>query len=526
MTWALVGTLAACSASDRPTDAPATPPAATIPATPTGLDGAVVAHWQAAGVEPAPIAGDAEFLRRVSLDLIGRIPTPAEVEAFVSSPSPDKRAALVDDLLGRDAWAEHWADVLGDTLLGGAVTQRPRLTNDLRAWLEQQLNAGASWDAMTTEMLTASGELTGPSPAGFVAVHGRRNQVEALTGQTARVFLGLQVQCAQCHDDPDDRFTQREFYGLAAFYARTRTRQTKVDGVKIPRIVDKPRGEMRMPTAMDAAGDRSGERIEPGFPALAVTPNGGENRRHTMARGIVESPLFAKAAVNHAWTRMMGRGIVEPWDDLGGLRGTEHPALLEHLAQDFTAHDYSLRRLLRTIALSNAYQRTSAADDELGRAREQVFAQAAVRPMSSSQLVRSLLVATGLDDVQGRGFRRQVERRRQQLRKEYEQAFDDDEMASAGNATGNVPQALLLLNGELTNQGVAARQGALAELLQTVSAPADRVDALFVRMYGRRPTVARRDALTRFVEQRGDDVAAYQDLMHAMLVSSEFVTNH
>ncbi|MCH9685525.1 MAG: DUF1549 and DUF1553 domain-containing protein, partial [Deltaproteobacteria bacterium] len=521
------GILAACSTPDRPTDAPVSAPPAAVANTEQGpLDAAIAEHWRAAGVEPTATADDAEFLRRASLDLVGRIPTADEVQRFTADERPDKRAALVDDLLADDAWAEHWAEVLGDTLLGGAVQQRPAISQSLGTWIERQLAAGAGWDDMTTAMLTASGGADEANPAGFVVVHGRKNAVEALTGQTARVFLGLQLQCAQCHDDPDDRFTQQQFYGLAAYYARTRARQTKVDGVRVPRVVDKPRGEMRMPTEHDAPGDRSGARVAPAFPALVVTPRDDETRRQTMARGIVGSPLFAKAAANHAWARLMGRGVVEPWDDLGGLDLPEHPAILETLAEDFIAHDYDLRHLLRTIVMSRAYQRSSAGQTDGTAARERVFAQSALRPMSASQLLRSLLVATGLEDTTGRGFRRQVARRRQQLRKEYAQAFDDDEMAAADTFSGNVPQALLLLNGELTNQGVTATQGALAQLLASTPDPGDRIDALYLRVYGRPPSAERREALRRLVAERSDEPTVYQDLMHAMLASSEFVTIH
>ncbi len=527
--WALVGILAGCSGSDASTQRPATDPSsspAQDPASLDALDAAIAAHWQLAGVTPTEPADDAEYLRRVSLDLVGRIPSADEVQRFTADDRSDKRAALVDDLLARDEFADHWADVLAETLLGGAVQDRPRLRDGLHTWLQTQLHDGEGWDDITTQMLTAQGEVQLEGPAAFMVVHGRKNQVEALTGQTARVFLGLQLQCAQCHDDPDDRFTQEQFYGLAAYYARTRSRFKKVDGVRVPSIVDKPRGEMRMPTEQDAPGDRSGPRVAPAFPALAAELSDDESRRQTLARGIVDSPLFAKAAANHAWARMTGRGIVEPWDDLGGLEGAEHPALLEQLATELREHDHDLRWLLRRIALSSAYQRSSRGPSEGAVAREHAFAQAALRPMTSPQLLRSLLVATGLDDVQGRAFRREVQTRRNKLRKEYELVFDDDEMASTDAMSGNVPQALLLLNGELTNQGVAASHGALAQLLDEHTEPDARIDALFVRVYGRPATDSRRAELAAFLDQRGHAPAAYEDLMHAMLVSSEFLTVH
>lgn len=522
---------AACSTAGPATDrhpplAVGAVDSAPSPSEADALDRAIEAHWARAEVEPTAIATDEAFLRRVTLDLLGRIPTEAERHAFVSSSAPDKRRALVDDLLARDAWAEHWAEILAGTLLGGAAQDRPREREGFSQWLERSLAEGRSWDRMTTDILSAQGELPMDGPAGFLATHGRKNRVEALTGQTARVFMGLQLQCAQCHDDPDDRFTQREFYGLAAFYARTKIRTKRTDDGRVVRVIDRPRGEMRLPTEHDAPGDRSGERVQPGFAAFPTATEEGATRREALVRGMLASDLFAKAAANHAWAQMMGRGIVEPWDDLGAPTGGPHPEILEVLADRFVADGYDLRALLRTIALSTAYQRSSAGSIEGTAERERAFAQAAVRPLPASALMRSLLVATGLDDVQGRAFRRQVERRRQQIRKEYEQAFDDDEMATAHRVQANVPQALLMLNGELTNQAVEAEHGALAELLVTHPTPAARITALHHRVYGRAPTPGAVETLLDTLEPSPEAERAYQDLMHAMLVSSEFATNH
>lgn len=524
--WLLVASLAACSGAERDTASPG-PAAVVTPAVAEDpLERAIAEHWRAAGVEPVAEADDAEYLRRVSLDLVGRIPTADEAARFLADPRADKRARLVDGLLASDAFTEHWATLLGDTLLGGSTLERETLQAGLRAWLRGELQAGTGWDEITRALLTVEGEVALDGPAGFLVAHGRGRQIEALTGQTARVFLGLQVTCAQCHDDPDGRFTQREFYGLAAYYARTRGGLRKRDGERGAQIVDRRRGELRMPTAQDAPGERTGEPVLPGFPGLDAVPSPQETRREALARGIVSSPLFAKAAVGHAWSQLFGRGLVEPWDDLGAPQGTEHPPLLDWLAEDFVAHDHDLRHLLRRIALSSAYQRSSMGDPDGTAAREQAFAQAAVRPLRAAPLLRSLLVATGLEDVRGRVFARELDRRLRQVEREYATTFDDDEMAAAEAFTGNVPQALLLQNGELTNQGVAAASGALAGLLRDHAEPAARIDALWLRVYGRPPTPARRDEVLGFLDARAHDDAAYHDLVHAMLMTSEFSTNH
>ncbi len=526
--WLVFGVLLGCSSPERDAEGPVTPalrsaaPAATL----DPLEAAIDEHWRAAGVEPAAAASDAELLRRVTLDLAGRIPTADEVDRFLADARSDKREALVDDLLRSDAYAEHWADVLTDTLLGGSTALRPRLREGLHAWLQRELAAGTGWDVLATQMLTATGELELEGPGGFLVAHGRGGQIEALTGQTARVLLGLQVQCAQCHDDPDGRFTQRDFYGLAAYYARTRGGLRTQDDEPGVRIVERRRGQLRMPTAADAPGVRSGEIVLPGFPGLDAAPREGETRRHALARGVVASPLFAKAAVGHAWARLLGRGLVEPWDDLGAPQGAVHPRVLEVLAEDFVAHDHDLRHLLRRIVLSSAYQRSSSGAPAGAAAREQAFAQAAVRPLDAAPLVRSLLVVTGLEDVRGRAFARETQRRLRAIEREFAQAFDDDEGAPADALAGNVPQALLLLDGELTNQAIAARQGALARLLRDEARPEPRVDALWRRAYGHPAPPEQAAEALAFLAARQHAPAAYEDLLHAMLLTSEFLTNH
>lgn len=519
----------ACSGTERPSEPPSptpTPLAVRAPAA-DPLTAVIAEHWRTAGVEPVGEVDDPGFLRRASLDLVGRIPTLEELDRFAADPRPDRRAVVVDALLASDEFAAHWSELLTDTLLEG-TSDRPRLRQALQDWLRDQLRARAGWDEIVTDLVTAQGS-EDAGAAAFLAAHGRGNQVEALTGQTARAFLGLQLQCAQCHDDPDGRFTQPEFYGLAAYYARTKVRLENVDGARVPKIVDRRRGEMHLPTEHDAPGDRSGPRVAPGFPGLHATPREDETRRDALARGLVTSALLPRAAVNHAWARLFGRGIVEPWDDLGAPVGTEHPPLLTWLADDFVAHDHDLRHLVRRIVLSPAYQRRAEGPEPGGpdaKARQQAFAQAAVRPLPASPLLRSLLVATGLDDVHGRAFAKGVDRRRQQLRRDYAQAFDDDEGAAIDDFGGNVPQALLLLNGELTNQAVGASAGALQLLLRTEPDPSVRIDALARRIYGRPASPAQQRALRSFLDERGHDRAAYEDAMHAMLLSSEFLTNH
>jgi len=494
------------------------------------LDRLLSDGWRAAGIEPAPHADDPTYLRRVSLDLTGRIPTATAVAAFEADRRPDKRARWVDEMLDSEAFAEHWADLYTELLLAGRTKERRRFTEDTRAWLEGAFDDDMTYDAIATALLTAEGEFDDVGPYGFVLSHGERGNVEALAGKTAKVFLGITLECAQCHDHPsDDRYTQEDFYALAAYYGRTKVRLQKTKSGRIPVLFDRPRGELRLPTATDGPGERSGAVIRPAFLSREATPD-SNGRRAALAKDIIASDLFSKTVVARTWQQVFGRGLVPRWDDLGGEHDEHHPPVLDHLAAQFVDDGYDLQRLLRTLVLSDAYQRASSSprtDPKAVHAAEALFAQHPVRSMTAGQLFRSLLIATSADGTGGPVFRKNFEKRRDRALAEYRFVFSDDEMDTADAFSGSVPQALLLLNGDLVQAGVSDRRGtAVYDVLDRYEDPRARIDALYLRVYGRRPTEAQRSRVLAMLDEREHGSSAYEDLMHALLLSSEFLSIH
>jgi hypothetical protein len=503
------------------------------------IDALLAEQWQSAGIEPSPITRDAEFMRRVSLDLIGRVPTRAEVDSFLADRDTDKREALVDRLLASDEFAEHWARQWADLLLPGDAKSQKLAREPLERYLTTALAQGRPWDRVVHELLAGEGELAEQPQLAYLAARGRGGdkpeRLAELTSTSARVFLGSRIECAQCHDHPyDPTYSREDFWSTVAWFGRV---QFDIDRSERPFAVtigERPRGELRVALAapdMDPdAGEPRKRAIAPSFLDEPPIDTIGSTRREQLAGRIVDDPRFAAATVGLTWTRLFGRGIVEPWDDLLGLDPDEYPELLRVLAEEFRAQDHDPRVLIRTIVLSRAYQLSSRPpgdrDDEAERrAAEAAFARASIRPLSAEQLFDSLLVATGLEDVQDRAFAKAIQQRERKALKEYEFVFADDEMASSDAFTGNVPQALLLLNGALTNQAVVARKGsALAEVLALRDADA-RIEALWRTAYARDPSLEER-AWARGVLGDGKDRAAYEDLLFAMLQSSEFGSNH
>jgi hypothetical protein len=461
-----------------------------IAAAVTSLDARVRSTWRGAHVTPAPAASSAEFLRRVTLDLVGRVPTRSEVAEYRGD-----KAALVDRLLSSPGYAEHWADVYEELLLGrarlGGAGREPA-----RAFLVDAFAKNLPLDEMARRILTASGPLVDHGEGGFIFAHlGMGGSPEALAGATARIFLGLQIQCAQCHDHPyDRRYKQEDFYGLAAFFARTRAKPLALFDVLGGQIKMKKHG--------------TGEEIEVRPHFLGRDPAHGylEPRRTVLAREIIASDLFAKAAVNRTWAELFGRGIVDPWDDLGGEHDRDHPPLLALLAADLVAQKYDLRQLLRRIVLSEAYGRASIGGSA---GAEKLFARAAVRPLGPEALFRSLVTATGVDAPNGL--------------KQFVFVFGDDEMREVDEGSGTVQQALFLFNGPIVARGAKARPGSvLRAILDETPDPGRRLDAMFAAAFARAPTAAERARLTPLLV----GPAGYEDVFFAMLTSTEFTTCH
>jgi hypothetical protein len=294
-------------------------------------------------------------------------------------------------------------------------------------------------------------------------------------------------------------------------------------------VFDQRRGEARMRPPRS----ESEVVVAPKFLGRALPIPPDESRRPVLARALIESDLFAKAMVARTWTQLFGQGVVDPWDDLGAEHDARHPAILVRLAADFRASGYDIKALLRKIVLSPAYARSSVRPDGLpddGGAALRAFAQARVRPLSPEQLFRSLLTATGADQMVRRRNQDKGDRQIERALREYRFTFEDDEMADADTFDGSMPQALLLLNGEVTNGGArAGEDGVLDTILRSSRDPAERLREMFLAVYGRPPTAQEGRWLLPALGEASASAGgrrAYEDLFFSLLISSESVTNH
>jgi hypothetical protein len=514
--------------------------------------------WKEAGLEPRKRSTDAEFLRRASLDVAGAIPSSEQALRFLLDASPDKRERLITELLEDTGYARtmalRWAYLLvGRDFLFRAMNQRAgamrRMDSmeesessydagpvpPLVGWLEDKLDADEGWDAITTGLLSATGEVPQNGAAQYIVRYARDGKAEEITGNAMRVFQGLQIQCAQCHDHPYTDWTQQDFYGVAAFFARIAARRERDENGKQrgPFIVlERKAGQIRIP---GAPGER-GRMVLPRFLTGQVIRPSAPDRRDQLAKLITAdaNPWFAKATVNRIWSFFFGRGLQGPVDDLETADQNPAPQVLSLLERDFRASGYDVRRLCEIILRTRVYQVTSAGPEE-GRPEElAVFARAPLRNLSAEQLFYSVLEATGAEDMRpdDRRQRRRVERLKFTLLRQFLQTFTSDEAGEEGAQEGTIPQALLLLNGPLTNDAVRPRPGhPLYDALFALRDPDARVDMIYLRVLSRPPskqekTVARK-LLTAVGPRNAKGTAeAYADLVWSLLNSPEFAFNH
>lgn len=496
------------------------------------IDRILSAKWAEANVRPAAPADDAEYLRRVYLDLVGKIPTVSEAREFLEDTSPDKRQQLVESLLESSAYLSRATEIYRSMLLPEADTdgQARQLAPTFEAWLRKRVSDNAGYDDIVRDVLTVRlggrGRRGGnafdpkaePSPLAFYVA--KEAKPENLASGAARVFLGIRLECAQCHNHPFARWKREEFWGLAAFFAGV-GKPGKNDAVTMSVNETPNKHELAIPG--------TGKVVQASFLGDDEKPSWGrraESGREVLADWMLspENPYFARAAVNRVWARFFGIGLVEPIDDMGEDNPPAHPELLDELARQFRGHGYDLRYLVRAIAGTKAYALTSA----VGRsetASPHMFAAMPVRSLSPDQFFDTLAQATGYRENTPRNPFFEGTAKSQFL----EQFANRDEKPTEGQTS--ILQALALMNGPLTASVTTMQTGdTLAAVHESpfMDTP-ERLESLYLATLTRRPRSDELEKLTKYVEDGGpskDRGKALADVFWALLNSPEFRFNH
>ncbi len=514
------------------------------------IDRQIRQAWDDNKVKPSPRTEDGEFARRVSLDTVGRIPALNPLLEFLQDTSGDKRRRLVDELLDDPDYIQHWSTIWGNLLVGRSNRRNRTARDDLDKWLRQSLAKNQSYDQFAAELISATGSSDDIGAIGFLASHLNENAVPA-TAITARIFLGLQVQCTQCHNHPFNDAKQSQFWGLNAFFRGTRRQNVGQNNETIYMTDDDADAvvffEKRNGT-MEAVTRRFVDGSNP--PTNIVAP------RHQLAAMISDpsQPLLAQAYVNRMWGHFLGTGFTKPVDDMGPHNPPSHPELLDYLAKQFKASGFDTKRLIRWITASEAYNLTSkgtsdnAADDP-GAGSTPLFTHVGVKPFTAEQLYDSLIIATAADQA-GRNFQ-QSEQKRDEWLQQFVQTFGTDENDESSSFNGTVPQAFVMMNGDLVRNAISGGKGSflrtvydgdmpallesrtvkkskLAKGMPAIKTIPGKIEFLFLAALSRRPSTGELRALSTAYERAGgrDPVKGLQDVFWAILNANEFILNH
>lgn len=491
------------------------------------IDRLVYQRLQKLGHLPSADCTDAEFLRRASLDTIGTLPTAEETVAFLDDPSPDKRAKLVDRLLEHPAWADHWAVKWGDLVRGNPFRVGVKPVFLMDQWLRDSFRQNKPYDQFVRELLTAQGST---HKAGPPALFRDKRTPEDASGFVSQVFLGVRLDCARCHHHPSEKWDQKDYYQLAAFFSGTRR---KGQGISAP-ISGEP--EYIWATSSVAMKHPvTGEDLKPRAPdgPEVVIPT-DRDPRAVLVDWMTqpENPLFARAAVNRVWAQFFGRGIVDPVDDFRASNPPTNEPLLDWLAKDFVAHKFDLKHLMRTILNSHTYQLSSTANEtNVGDTKN--YSRSYRRRLPAEVLLDAVMQVTATRETfngLAEGSRA-LQTWNHMLSSEFMDAFgrpnSSAECPCERDAKPSMVQALHMMNSTKLNAKVTAAEGRARQLAAGKATEEDIVKELYLSAYNRRPTDEELVlAKKAFTAKDATRQSAVEDLLWALLNSAEFVFNH
>jgi Protein of unknown function (DUF1553)/Protein of unknown function (DUF1549) len=561
--WLIFFILSAISLFGIKVFLPEEAPATTMPS--SKIDAVFQAAWKEKGIHPAPISSDEEFVRRVYLDLTGKIPLPVRTRAFLESKDPNKRADLIDELLKGDDYAKYFASQWTSLFLGH---ERTRFVDrdSFQDWFADQFRQNTPWNEITTSLLTARGSLRDTPQLNWFA----KQKLDAanLADDTSRFFLGVQLGCARCHNHPHDDWKLEDFYGLAAFYSglkRDRNlsfaekmtyrnakkareemkEQIKADGNKL-RDDPKLRAELRMKAKESMDDVRGIVRVIQQNDGKIETEIQGQPKTY-LAKFLMEpspahvsgeplqqlaswitssqNPYFAKAFVNRTWAMLMGKGFVNPLDDLSKSNTPVAPELLNLLADDFVKSNYDIKNLIATIANSRTYQLSSQSQQST---EAKMFETGKMQMLNADQLLNSMLVATSIDKTMRLKLKNEYEERKELVTRYYVFLFDnDDNQGNQKEFQGTIPQALFLMNGKMTNDVLRPfGSNTTSRVLSDYEDPVRRIEELYLGTLTRKPSSEESQKLVAYVMQNGNKDGAYEDILWSLMNSHEFLFNH
>lgn len=466
-------------------------------------------------IKASPLADDAEFVRRLYLDLTGVVPTAAQTKAFLDSTDSNKRAKLIDELLASPRFGKYWAENWANLTIPVDSNNRRLDTSGYESWLADHFNKNTPLDKLVYDLLTATGEM---DKNGAVSYFIANTGPDKMTDNVTQTFLGVKLQCAQCHNHPFVEWKQDEYWGMAAFFMKVRTNgnpnQAAKKGITLA-VMEGAAG--RRPPLPESAKMVPAKFLQGESPTMDAK----DPYRPVLAKWITseKNQYFAKAMVNRLWFQMFGRGLVNPVDDMHEGHPATHPELLAQLTDQFKASGFDMKVLLRGIANSQTYQRTSRAHDG-NEIDTELYSHAFMRVLSAEQMYDSLEVVLGRERAAPDRKRPQQQVRNAGTpRQAFVKFFRTVENPDPLDYQAGIPQALRLMNSPQANGAAVVAE------MQTAT-PEEAVQKLYLTVLSRPATQAEVERMTQFAAQQATPRAAYGDMLWALVNSSEFALNH
>lgn len=509
---------------------------------PHPIDRLAAARWRSLNLVPSDLCDDTTFLRRVYLDLLGQLPEPDEVRAFLNDNSEDKRTRLVEQLLNRPEFAEFWAMKWADLLRVEEKTLDRKGAQLFHRWLCQAIEDGMPLNEMARQIVAAQGSTYTVPPANFYrAIRNPMDRAEAV----AQVFLGVRLQCARCHNHPFDKWTQDDYHAFTAFFARIQYRILEnnrrdrfdlheFDGEQI----------VWQDRVSQWTHPRTGQIALPRLPdTTAVLTDPDTDRLRLLADWIADpqNPYFAKAQVNRVWYHLFGRGLVEPIDDFRASNPASQPELLDWLARDFTIHGFNLRHLLRTIMTSRTYQ-LSSRPNITNKQDDRYFSRAVERPLQAEQLTDTLAQVIGVspsfpnypDVRRARQLPAPLATRRRDggpgMLEVFLKVFGKPSRlltCECERTSGpTMLQALHMISGTMINSWIAEPNNRLGKLLAANKSDTEILEELYLAALSRYPTPQERQQLLAWLASRPNRRQAWEDLLWSLINAKEFLLRY
>jgi hypothetical protein len=495
------------------------------------IDELIWKKLQQLNITPSERSIDAQFHRRAYLDIIGRLPTPEETRRFLADTDPNKRAKLIDALLERPEYADFWANKWADLLRPNPYHVGMKATYNFDQWLRRSFRENKPYDQFVREIITANGSTW---TNGATVFYRNRREPDELTTLVSQLFLGVRLDCAKCHHHPFEVWGQDDFYGFAAFFGRIGRKgvgiSAPISGGEEAVFLGTPTGRRAGPVKHPVTGEALMPTPLLGQP-LDIPPD--QDPREVLADWITapDNPYFAKVMVNRVWADLMGRGIVDPVDDLRATNPPSNPELLEALAQNFRTNRYDLKKLIRTITTSYAYQ-LSTTPNESNAADLRNYSRHYRQRLRAEVLLDMVCDITGIPDrfeampPGSRAMELWTVRSQSLFLDSFGRPDPNQDPPCERTSETTVVQALHLMNSPALHRKVTADDGRCAILAKSSKTPAEIIEELYLLAYCRYPTDTERvNALKRFEKKGASRRSATEDLLWALINTPEFIFN-